>query len=492
MYKRQVLATVTLKAQSTLGFYHIARELPSGTNTSPIFFPDASFYINFGLQANVTSPYKFSEIVDDDGFYNIGLLTDDVDNKDFITANAEVYPLNLGLRLSRKSYLTIFANVVSNNTIQLPKKAISFALNGNTSLVGQSYEIDDIRIQSNNYTEVGLGYGREFKLLNRKLLIGARFKYLVGLAYAGTGSDASATITTNPDGTLDVDISNDGVLRTANLESMRNFDINDVESVTSNRGFAFDIGAEYNLTKRLSVSFTGRDLGSIRWTRESSKIYQANDTDLSYSGLGDLSETNDISSILDSLSDIETSEYKEGFRKSLQSEFYYGARYKLNRTTYLSGTLANYFRLGRLQTSIGAGLTTTMFKFLTLSGSVSKVPENGIDFGAGFGLRFFHLFQFHFAADGLNALAVKDASFVQFNTGFSIMTGRPSRRPIREARRQEKALERGEVIEPTVEKNKENEIKKKAKNYGNTREDRSSKGKYKQLDKDKKRFEKKL
>ena len=191
-----------LVAQTGLGFYHMGRNIPHGTNISPIFFPDANFYVGLGgLQFNFASPYDLKEMTKN-GTYNLDLFTSDLDNKDFITASAEAYVLNLGLRINQKSYITLFLNGVSENAIQVPKSLVNFLSKGNGAFAGTDYEIDDVRIGSNTYAEIGLGYGREFSVADRILLAAFRMKYLIGVAHVSVDKNAKATFTTNNDGTL--------------------------------------------------------------------------------------------------------------------------------------------------------------------------------------------------------------------------------------------------------------------------------------------------
>jgi len=477
------LISKTVMAQSGLGFYHMAREVPHGTNTSPIFFPDAGLYLGlWGAQFSVASPYDAKDLTTSDGLYNIDLLTSDLDNKDFISFGAEVYAMNLGLKINPKSYITFFANGVSENVIQVPKSALNFLKEGNGAFAGSTYEIDDIRVGSNTYAEAGFGYMRKFTLKNKPLLVGMRFKYLVGVAHVSVDNDAKATVTTNTDGTINFSVEN-GIARSAGLIA------DDAYSFDS-RGFAVDFGGEYNLTDKLSVSFTARDLGAIKWKQNSTKIYRVENSSFEYSGVDDLADP-DLSEIGDTLeSSFNTSDYKEAFSKALQPEFYYGARYNMFGQSYASLTMANYVKEGRLQTGFGVGATINLISTLTLSGTVAKVPENGIDFGAGLALRL-AILQMYVAVDGLSSLNVSNASYGQVNAGMSLMFGRPRKKEKEKiARKAEKKL---------MKQNSKKIKKEKKEDLGDTAEDRAAEEKikqekelekkYKELDEDKKKFE---
>jgi len=474
-------------AQSGLGYYHMAREIPNGTNLSPIFFPDAGLYLGlWGVQLNAASPYDAKDLttLDSEGerVYNLDLVTSDLDNKDFISFGTEVYALNLGLKINPKSYVTFFANGVNENIIQIPKSMINFLSQGNGAFAGSSYEIDDVRIGSNTYFEGGIGYSRTFTLLGKPLLAGIRLKYLVGVAHMSLDNDAKATFTTNTDGTFNISV-DEAVLRTGGL-------LADESYAFDSRGFALDFGAEYNLTDKLSVSFTARDLGSISWKENSTKNYSANGSALTYEGIDDLASNSDLGEITDTIESVfNTEEFKEGFSKALQPEFYYGARYKLFGQSYASLTMANYIRQGRLQTGIGVGATINLISTLTLTGTIAKVPENGIDFGAGVALRL-AILQLYVAADGLSSLNLSNASYAQVNAGMSLMFGRPRNKEKKLARKSEKKS--GKVNTKKIKEKKLADTAEERAAEEKAKKEKELKEKYKKLDEDKKKFEENL
>jgi len=69
------VCTQSVLAQSGLGFYHMAREIPQGTNVSPIFFPDAKVYLGLaGIQLNAASPYDAKEILQENANGEVRVL----------------------------------------------------------------------------------------------------------------------------------------------------------------------------------------------------------------------------------------------------------------------------------------------------------------------------------------------------------------------------------------------------------------------------------
>ncbi|MFK7899337.1 MAG: DUF5723 family protein, partial [Cyclobacteriaceae bacterium] len=416
----------------------------------------------------------------DSTVFNRALLSQDTDKKDMFTVNGGAN-LNFGVRLNKKSFFTLSASAYTENSMLVPKTVFNFLEQGNAAFLGQEYEINDLRALHTTYGELAVGYGREVSLLGRKLTAGVRLKYLRGITHLSTDKNATATITTNNDGTFDVGFQ-DALVQTAGL------DIEDGYQA-KNTGFAIDFGGEYELTDKLAVSATIRDLGFISW-KDNSKELKINDgSNISWNG-ANLEDFGDAEETTDSLADQFSTDEKEAtFKKALTTEMYFGARYKLHDNIYASATMANYFRAGRFQTSLGVGITAEFLKSFVFSGTVAKVPENGIDFGAALALRL-AILQIHIGVDGLQSANIAEASYAQLNTGVSFMFGRPS---LKERRTQKKAEKKGLKAEK-VKKNKTEKVKnKKKEDLGETKEQKESrKRKMDKLDKDKKAFERKV
>lgn len=204
-------------------------------------------------------------------------------------------------------------NVRSNTNMSLPKELFEFM-----KLTGQRehYTINDLGVRSQNYAEIALGHSRS---INEKLRVGAKLKFLVGMAYADLDVN-KMDITMNGDywriqadarlkaGILDSKFEHDedpttdapdGRHRVSGLE--------DVAFGVPGFGMAVDLGATYKLTDDITLSAAVTDLGFIGWSKTKAASSQG---DYTFDGFEDIyvkgdeaQETNKIGDQFDRLGD---------------------------------------------------------------------------------------------------------------------------------------------------------------------------------------------
>lgn len=167
------------------------------------------------------------------------------------------------IEVSQRLKSTINTNILNKRTFDV--------------LLGNSEEqtvvdLTDTRMQSMAWNEIALGYTTK---INKKLTIGAKLKFLSGVAYADFKS-RHLVATIGPDGNnFDVD----SELRTASLNPITdkayNQDLTPYKSndelglvtrgLTKNLGGAIDFGVGYEIAKGLRAFAGFNDLGFISW-----------------------------------------------------------------------------------------------------------------------------------------------------------------------------------------------------------------------------------
>lgn len=191
---------------------------------------------------------------------------------------------------------TFGISVKSNTDFSAPDALFKFMKSGVDRPEGTHYQIDDISAVSTNYAEIALGHARE---LNEQWTVGAKVKFLVGLAKATvkidrldvvatpdywqiTPSGAQAYLsakglvaptrgeTGNYDGSdyaLDDTGNRTDQLKpgSENLLSYDDLDFDDNNIGPTGFGMAFDFGATYRLNDEWTFSAAVLDLGFIRW-----------------------------------------------------------------------------------------------------------------------------------------------------------------------------------------------------------------------------------
>ncbi len=161
-------------------------------------------------------------------------------------------------------------NLRSNTNVSLPKELFEFA---KTAGAKEHYSLSDIGLRTQNYAELALGHRRTF---GEKLAVGAKVKFLLGMAYADFAADR-LDLTLNGDewriqgdarlkaALLDTRFEHEGADKNAPDGRPRVKGLDDVAFGMPGFGLAFDLGATYKLTDDLTLSASLTDLGFIGW-----------------------------------------------------------------------------------------------------------------------------------------------------------------------------------------------------------------------------------
>ena len=172
-------------------------------------------------------------------------------------------------------YNTLEINSRSNFGVSLPYSFFEFAKNtGN-----KRYEIGKIVADAQEYAELALGHSHKF--VDNKLTVGAKVKFLFGIANAhGEINNLVANLqgdvwTLMGDAALDIS-AGDTKFKSEQKEYKRQSlghttynQVNDIEFKAGMSGFGlgFDIGAEYKVMEDLKVNFALLDIGFISWSK---------------------------------------------------------------------------------------------------------------------------------------------------------------------------------------------------------------------------------
>ena len=253
-------------------FYNTFRTPQSG-ELNPALFPNkASFYLSlpgFGMQFG--SPLAINDFMHTQGdsitVINLNKAMDALgkDNNIHFGINANLF--GLGFKVNNM-FFTFNSRLVTNLNINIPRELVDAVQHGNTDASGNP--IPEVNVlcgdilNSTTYAEIAVGAGYRIEPLN--LTVGARAKYLYGLANIQT-DNTIAVITTAPDySQIRADIYYDFITAgVAGLDSNGRFKMDTKNLLSGNSGFAFDIGARYDLGP-FTFSFAINDLSAgIHW-----------------------------------------------------------------------------------------------------------------------------------------------------------------------------------------------------------------------------------
>ena len=195
-----------------------------------------------------------------------------IKNRNKINANIRLQLMGAGFK-AWGGYNTIGISLRSNTNIVIPKPLFEMAKNG---LTNQRYDIGGLGIHEDSYIELALGHSRK---INDKWRVGAKVKFLAGLGCVDANVNnavfnlAEDGYVANVDAELNTNI---GGLKYKTKASEHNKDANgnprqvfngvEMDSYKPNGfGVAFDLGAEYKISKDWRVLASITDLGFISW-----------------------------------------------------------------------------------------------------------------------------------------------------------------------------------------------------------------------------------
>lgn len=396
-----------------------------GQNEGTMYFMNSLPQVTY-LNPALTPRYKFSLGIpgssiymqqDNNGFtYNdfgkregdvvkvdLNKLHDAMADKNYITNIAQADVLRFSMKVNARMYLTINSTVKTYNRVMLPRDILGVFINGTLTYVNNTATLSP-QVDVLTYVENGAGASY---VVNRKLTVGAKVKLLKGLVNATTNN---ARFDLSLDEDYGISIQGDADIRSSGLHNLDSSDYvieDNWRDYLSNNGFAFDLGATYKVTERLTVGLSAIDIGGIRWKNDLYG-YQLDPERANYTFRGiDMERlfNNDESYLgaeRDSIRD--RFEFQDGeidsYRTPLPTKVYLSATYRLKRN-FNAGLLlfAEKFNK-RFSPGVSASLCKDFGRRLTASVSYTITNRSFNNIGAGLSLNFAP-FQFYIVGDNM-------------------------------------------------------------------------------------------
>lgn len=170
---------------------------------------------------------------------------------------------------NHKNFWSFDLNVRVNADVNLPYSLFDFLKRG------QEGDIRNIGVATQNYLEAGFNYS--FPLMNDKLYVGVRAKFLVGIARGKLNYDHFRVTLADDiwkiDATGELDVTGGGLApEDISYADNGTFTPAELESINPTKpagyGFAVDLGATYDILPDLQASLAVNDLGFISWGKK--------------------------------------------------------------------------------------------------------------------------------------------------------------------------------------------------------------------------------
>ncbi len=283
------LFALTAAAQNTTTYFMKGATMRSDFN--PALAPTRG-YINVpglgSLQAGVSSPIALDNLFYTRGDGLVTLLDASVSREEALrnlssrnVLDGDVRAQLLGFGAftkNGKNFWSFSLNLRTEVEANIPYSFVEFFKTGNDA------KIKDLRADLNAWTEAAFSYSFP---INKQLYVGARVKFLAGLAHAKMNIE-QMNIALQADRW---EIQTKGIFElsgaTAEVDENGNFNAGDIEMddyELAGMGASIDLGATYDIRPDLQVSLGVTDLGFIAWNKKSA-MYGESVNQFTYEGV---------------------------------------------------------------------------------------------------------------------------------------------------------------------------------------------------------------
>lgn len=284
---------------------------------------------------------------------------------------------------NHKNFWSFDLNVRVNEDANLPYSLFEFIK------LGKEGQIRNFGTSTDSYLEAAFSYS--FPLMDDRLYIGIRGKFLAGLARAlvtydrfdiSLREDRWAVLT---QGTLDLTAAGAKVETDPDSETFEIGDLDFKPTKPAGYGFALDLGATYDILPNLQASLAVNDLGFIGWSKKKN-VTGFSSKELSFTGVNvteDGTESPDF--------DIDVLEFHKGAPQSvsrmLRATINAGLEYEVWRHKIGIGLLysARFWEYKTLHNITGS-VNFHPIRWFTLTGSYSVIDNRGGAVGLGLNL----------------------------------------------------------------------------------------------------------
>ena len=448
-------------------FYHTFRT-PQSNQLNPAFFPTRnSFFLQLptvGMQFG--SPLAINHMLHDTiqngehiSVVDINRIVNQlsVDNK--LNMGLDFDILGLGFKVHH-TFFTANARLRFNSSFGIPTGIIDALNKGNLDENNQPIplvlNLEDV-FAAQLYAEASVGVGHYFAPIG--LTVGAHAKYLVGIENINLDNSRVEMTTYNDvDGNLDrikldayyqaqaagllpLDTNSDGSLNTEEMKNVSKI----LKNLLNNTGFAFDIGARYDLGP-FSFSFSVLDLSTgIHWRSNVATLTPIGGHDtISFSGV-DVNEmlnggTVNMDTVTAAFSEFvdnimpQPGFQGEGYTYNIPTRINLGASYSFARILRAGLLFHGQFDKGmfaksspfRWNTTLSFGVNAFDWAELVVGSSVvydgSKISP--LNPGIGIILNPGTVLQMYVMADYVSSIYVAEARALNVKFGLSLMIGR--------------------------------------------------------------------
>lgn len=470
-----------VKAQDGTNTSYFLSNLPQRYRLNPAYQPEYRVFVGLPGLSGVSVNYLNSSFTAEDMLYkkndsvymDINKFYNSLKKRNFMYFNNENSILSVGVK-AKKWYGTLDITQRNDFLFRYNKDLFTFLKYGNMD--HPSLDFGKLGVNADSYLEVALGLSRQ---MNDKLTVGARLKFLMGIANVRM-TDSELDIRTDEDGTMYLhsrqNIKMTAPVRIRNERTGLPFEMNqpiewddfdfntddlNVSDILNakNPGFAIDLGGEYKYDDRLKFFASLTDLGFIRWGNKDFNYNFRQDADFVWDGAdlsnsindkleGNISVDSAFQKITDDLKDNFRLTNKGGsYTTMLSPKLYLGATYQLNRMFEVGGLFRASLVNGMFLPSLTASVNGRFIRNVSASVSYSITRGSYVNVGAGITAKLGPV-QLYAQTDNLLACNYTNTKSLSGRVGINLLFGHKDKQ---KKSKKEEELPLEEVIAPVTD-----------------------------------------
>jgi len=427
-----LLFSTLLFSQQDFTLYNM-EHVPQRMYMNPAFFPTyskiniglpgiSSLYLNFS-----NSGFKISDLIQKQSDDSLHIEFDNMLSKlatnNYISTAVQPDILSFGFRIKEKNYISVNITEKAHVRFRYPKDFMEFVWKGNGAFLDKNINFS-FAVNATHYREYGVGYSR---IINDKLTVGGKIKYLYGMENITT-KKSDITLYTDP---LDYDITAKGniEINTSGLDDTTETSTSKYLFGKKNNGLGIDLGGEYKLTNKITLSASLIDLGFIKWKDNVTNL--KSDGSFTYQGIDitqffDSDSTNDpLDEMLDSLENIfKIDTTHNSYTSFLTSQLYIGGTYNVMEKGKAGIVFYSQFFDKKIRPGLSLSYSQRVGRWLNVSASYSMYNRSYNNIGLGLALNGGPV-QLYIVSDNiLGAFYPQNTKNVHLHFGINLTIGR--------------------------------------------------------------------
>lgn len=365
---------------------------------------------------------------------NVESILSNLGSNDFVRSNVNSNILFTSFNVNSRLQISFGGMVSVNQHMEMPENLVRLMTRGNAQFENELVEFGGWATEMSTTTSIHAGASY---VVNDKLTVGLRLYRHNGVFNAHMRrQNNNININFDPDvWNIETDVearssfiggevfdeTSDGIV-VNDLELATLQDILNLVNFQKNIGYSVDLGAEYKVNNKWSVSASILGLGGINYNANSQSI--GSKGTFEYDGIryNLRNQSFETGAFIDSLSQLYNPEIKsnESYRRSLPTQVFTGVQYDLSRMNELHGIMRYTSWLGRNYFDFNLRYVFKPTRFISAMANISTAQ--GSVYGGGLGLQVYVPgFQFFVMADVMtNNVSISHFRGAMVQTGVNI------------------------------------------------------------------------